>query len=164
MPSLGGLRSFTTSTGPLDFVPGPGRWLWRACLDPEAGSKSCVYFPARAAGYFGIGLAQLQAQIRFEFEDFPAGSIKVPRAHLAQPSLVCKRYFTTSTGPLNFVPGPGRWLWGACRDSEAGSNSCVFLPARAAGYFWIGLAQLQAQIRLEFEDFRPDPSKFAGPF
>ncbi len=33
-----------------------------------------------------------------------------------------------------------------------------------AGYSGVGLAQLEAQIRFEIEDFRPDPQKFTGPF
>ncbi len=40
------------------------------------------------------------------------------------------------------------------------------MPVRGhrARYFELGLAPLQAQIRLEREDFRPNPSKFPGPF
>ncbi len=33
-----------------------------------------------------------------------------------------------------------------------------------AGYLGLGLVQPQAQIRLEIEDFRPDPSKCSGAF
>ncbi len=33
-----------------------------------------------------------------------------------------------------------------------------------AGYVGLGLAQLEAQIRFDIEDSRPDPLKFSGPF
>ncbi len=36
-------------------------------------------------------------------------------------------------------------------------NRCVPLCGYHAGYFGLGLASLSAQIRLEIEDFRPDP-------
>ena len=32
-----------------------------------------------------------------------------------------------------------------------------------AGYLRLGLAQLEAQIRFEIQDFRPDPLKVPGP-
>ena len=43
-------------------------------------------------------------------------------------------------------------------------NRCVPVCGYRAGYFWLGLAQLWAQIRFEIGDFRPDPYKFSGPF
>ncbi len=33
-----------------------------------------------------------------------------------------------------------------------------------AGYFGLGFASFQVQIRPVIEDFRPDPEEFAGPF
>jgi hypothetical protein len=43
-------------------------------------------------------------------------------------------------------------------------NRCVPVCGYRAGHFGLGLAQLQAQIRFETEDSRPDPYKFSGPF
>ncbi len=43
-------------------------------------------------------------------------------------------------------------------------NRCVPVCGYDAGYFGLGLASLKAQFRFEIADFRPDPSKFSGPF
>ncbi len=41
-------------------------------------------------------------------------------------------------------------------------NRCVPVCGCRAGYFGLGLAQLEAKIRLDIEDFRLDPQKCSG--
>ncbi len=42
-------------------------------------------------------------------------------------------------------------------------NRCVSVCGYRAGYVGLDLAQLEAQIRFEIEDCRPDPDRFSGP-